>query len=158
MSSSNFMDLNGSGADNMSKAVVTTIPSHISTTVTYHSHHHHDSSEDEETVAIVIACVLISLMFGWFSSWVYRMVRDRRREIEAVALDMVEEAVVTVEESNTTGAVGAVGAVGTESTEGTSHSGAVGTVSTEGTESNEHSETGDTSVAGNTSQAEVTNV
>lgn len=166
MSATNFMDLNGSGSSSdMSNAMVTTIPTHVSTSVFYHSHHRHNSSEDEETVAIVLACVIISLIIGWFGSWVYRMAREKRQRLADAAADMVEDAVVTVEDSRF--AADAPSAKGTEGTEGAetaspdSTANAENAASTEGAEGAEGAETASpasTANAENTSHAEVTDV
>ena len=101
MSSTNFMELTGSGSSSeMSSAMVSTLPAQVSTTVSYHTRYSNDNiSDDEKTVAIVLACAFISLFIGWVSHWLYRMSRETRRRRDACAAQMVEEATVTVEAS-----------------------------------------------------------
>ena len=100
MSTTNFMDLTGSGSSSeMSLAMVSTLPSHVSTTLSHNSHHNNDVSDDEKTVAIVLACAFISLIVAWVSYRLYRMSRETRRRQDAYAARMVEEATVTVEAS-----------------------------------------------------------
>ena len=104
MSSTNFMELTGSGSSNdLSSATVSTLPSHVITTVSYHTHYSPDNSDnisdDEKTVAIVLACAFISLIVGWVGHRLYQMSRETRRRRDACAAQMVEEATVTVEGS-----------------------------------------------------------